>query len=78
MVSYGVLWAGTGIDQDIPATYTPRTEDLDPDATFHGLQPPHLTAADQSAFEHAWRQASNDPDTFMFLPPVFDILAVKD
>jgi hypothetical protein len=44
---YGFLWAGTGIDQDIPATYTPRQEDFEPDVSFHGLQPPHtLTPAD--------------------------------
>ena len=40
---YGVLWAATGIDQDIPASYTPRSEDLAADTTFHGLQPPHLS-----------------------------------
>jgi hypothetical protein len=43
---YGVLWAATGIDQDIPASYTPRSEDLSADAAFHGLQPPHLSEAD--------------------------------
>jgi len=43
---YGFLWAGTGIDQDIPAQYTPRQEDFEPDASFHDLQPPHLTAED--------------------------------
>ncbi|HEX9029066.1 MAG TPA: hypothetical protein VF823_07820 [Anaerolineales bacterium] len=43
---YGPLWAATGIDQDIPATYTPRQEDLPADASFHNLQPPHLTDAD--------------------------------
>jgi len=43
---YGVEWAATGIDQAIPATYTPRTVDLEADASFHGLQPPHLAAGD--------------------------------
>jgi hypothetical protein len=43
---YGVAWAATGIDQAIPATYTPRTVDLEADASFHGLQPPHLAASD--------------------------------
>ena len=43
---YGVDWAATGIDQAIPATYTPRTVDLQPDDSFHGLQPPHLAAGD--------------------------------
>ena len=43
---YGVEWAATGIDQAIPPTYTPRSADLQPDASFHGLQPPHLAASD--------------------------------
>jgi len=43
---YGVLWAATGIDQDIPETYTPRQEDLEADATFHDLQPPTLREED--------------------------------
>lgn len=43
---YGPLWAATGIDQDIPATYTPRQEDLPADPNFHELQPPHLSEAD--------------------------------
>ena len=43
---YGVMWAATGIDQDIPATYTPRAEDLEADLSFHNLQPPHLTRDD--------------------------------
>jgi hypothetical protein len=43
---YGVLWAGTGIDQAIPTTYTPRAEDLDTDVRFHGLPPPALTPED--------------------------------
>jgi hypothetical protein len=43
---YGVMWAATGIDQDIPATYTPRMEDLPADLNFHDLQPPHLKASD--------------------------------
>ena len=43
---YGFDWAATGIDQDIPATYTPRTVDLEPDPAFHGRLPPHLSAGD--------------------------------
>ena len=43
---YGVAWAATGIDQDLPASYTPRTVDLAADPSFHGLQPPHLAAGD--------------------------------
>jgi hypothetical protein len=36
---YGVLWAATGIDQDIPESYTPRQEDLEADQAFHNLEP---------------------------------------
>jgi hypothetical protein len=43
---YGFLWAATGIDQEIPETYTPRQEDLPPDLAFHDLRPPHLAAGD--------------------------------
>jgi hypothetical protein len=42
---YGVLWAATGIDQDIPESYTLRQEDLSADLEFHDLQPP-LQASD--------------------------------
>jgi len=37
---YGVLWAATGIDQDIPASYPQRMEDLPEDPGFHDLHPP--------------------------------------
>jgi hypothetical protein len=43
---YGGMWAATGIDQYIPATYTPRQEDLSADVAFHNLQPPHLSRSD--------------------------------
>jgi hypothetical protein len=43
---YGVMWAATGIDQDIPEQYTPRLEDLSADESFHNLQPPHLRTQD--------------------------------
>lgn len=42
----GVLWAGTGIDQEIPEEYTGRMEDLPADASFHDLEPPVLQAED--------------------------------
>lgn len=47
---YGVLWATTGIDQEIPEEYTQRMEDLPDDDSFHDLQPPALRAEDL-AFE---------------------------
>jgi hypothetical protein len=39
---FGVLWAATGIDQDLPESYTPRMEDLPADTTFHGMAGPEL------------------------------------
>lgn len=43
---YGVMWAATGIDQDIPETFTQRLEDLPADDSFHNIIPPHLTEND--------------------------------
>jgi hypothetical protein len=43
---YGVLWAATRVDQDIPLSYTLRQEDLADDLGFHNLTPPHLQASD--------------------------------
>jgi hypothetical protein len=43
---YGVPWAATGIDQDIPAAFTPRSEDLTAEVSFHGLKPPALSRGD--------------------------------
>ena len=43
---YGVMWAATGIDQDISKEYTARLEDLAADESFHNLHPPHLQAQD--------------------------------
>ena len=37
---YGILWAATGIDQDIPASNPQRMEDLPDDPAFHDLRPP--------------------------------------
>lgn len=43
---YGIPWAATGIDQDIPADFKPRLEDLPEDLSFHNLQPPRLNTSD--------------------------------
>jgi hypothetical protein len=43
---YGVMWAATGIDQNIPASYPPPLEDLPADESFHDLQPPSLSTND--------------------------------
>lgn len=43
---YGILWAATGIDQDIPDTYTPRMENLPAEDGFQNLSPPYLREND--------------------------------
>lgn len=43
---YGVMWAATGIDQEIPTIYSPAMLDLTDDLTFHNLQPPHIKSTD--------------------------------
>ena len=36
-----------------------------------------ITAEDRTAFEKCWEEASNDPASFIQLPPVFDLIATK-
>lgn len=36
---YGIPWAATGIDQDYPVRYPAAEIDLEPDETFHKLEP---------------------------------------
>lgn len=48
--AYGVLWSATGVDQAYPADYPRAQVDLEPDLSFHGLQPGALQEADL-AFE---------------------------
>ena len=43
---YGVLWAATGIDQELPQDYPAVSQDLSADTDFHNLSPPHLTETD--------------------------------
>lgn len=43
---YGIPWAATGIDQDIPSDFKPRLEDLPAELGFHNLKPPHLGSSD--------------------------------
>jgi hypothetical protein len=43
---YGVMWAATGIDHEIPDSYSPAQQDLTNELSFHGLQPPHLDHAE--------------------------------
>lgn len=37
----------------------------------------YLTEPERKGFEAAWSAASNDPDAFMMLPPLYDVLAVR-
>lgn len=39
---YGIMWAATGIDQDIPEQYPLRQENLSSELNFYELQPPNL------------------------------------
>lgn len=43
---YGIMWAATGIDQDIPNQFDRPMEDLPADQSFHDLMPSHLAAED--------------------------------
>jgi hypothetical protein len=44
----GVMWAGTGIDQDVPSTYEPRQVELSDDVTFQDFQLNQLSSDDLS------------------------------
>lgn len=37
----------------------------------------HITAADAAAFNAEWARAGSDPDVFMMLPPVFEVIATR-
>ena len=37
---YGLMWAGTGIDQDYPGEYPAAQVDLEADNSFHGIEGP--------------------------------------
>jgi hypothetical protein len=69
---YGVMWASTGVDQYFPATYAPPQEDLDPDETFHGLQPPQLNQQDLSIdVLLAGKQLAGDIPILFINEPIF-------
>lgn len=36
-----------------------------------------ISREEKKAFEACWSEASDDPDSFMLLPPVFDVIGVK-
>jgi hypothetical protein len=69
---FGVLWAATGIDQDIPETFTPRLEDLPADTTFHGLAGPELRPEDMALDVLAAGVAEAGPAPVVFVnEPMF-------
>ena len=43
---YGMMWAATGVDQEIPKTIQPPERDFNLDQSFHNLQPPQLEETD--------------------------------
>lgn len=54
-----------------------------PDSFFRNFIPKlaqqgFITPADQAAFEQSWAAASNNPDSFILTPPVFDLIAVRE
>lgn len=49
--AYGVMWAATGIDQEIPASFTPAAVDLEADASYHGWLPEGGLPQDKLAFD---------------------------
>jgi hypothetical protein len=48
---YGVSWAASGIDQDIPASYTPYLRDLPASEAFNVFPAPTTLTADHLAFD---------------------------
>jgi ubiquinone/menaquinone biosynthesis C-methylase UbiE len=48
------------------ATFVPRLVEMG-----------YISTEDRKAFEAAWSEAGDDPDAFMHLPTVFDVIAVK-
>ncbi len=69
---YGVMWAATGIDQYIPADFTPRMEDLPADESFHNLTPPHLQAGDMALdVLRAGLQAAGETPVLLVNEPMF-------
>jgi hypothetical protein len=69
---YGVMWAATGIDQDIPQDYTARMEDLPADDRFHDLSPPHFNRSDLALdILNAGIEAAGDTPVVLINEPMF-------
>ncbi len=37
-----------------------------------------ITVEDREAFEKTWAEASNDPAAFVQMPPVYELIAIKE
>jgi hypothetical protein len=69
---FGVMWAATGIDQDIPERFTRRQEDLEATLDFHDLQPPDLKPEDLALdVLQAGHQAAGDLPVLLVNEPMF-------
>lgn len=54
-----------------------------PDSFFRNFVPElaklgYITEGERADFEREWQRASNDPDAFMYTPPLVEIVAVKE
>lgn len=43
---YGVMWAATGVDQDVPVDFELRQEDFEADPSYYSFEPPVLKESD--------------------------------
>jgi hypothetical protein len=70
---YGFSWAATGIDQDIPAAFTPRQSDFDPDVSWLDYdEPTPLTAANLTLdVLAAGIEAAGDVPVLIVNEPIF-------
>ena len=69
---YGVMWAGTGIDQDIPESYTPLQTDYEVDDSFYDFSPPDLNHAGLSLdVLHAGVDLAGDIPVLIVNEPIF-------
>ena len=69
---YGLLWAATSVDHDIPETYNLRMEDLPAEVSFQGLNPGDL-GGDDFAFQvlSAGLKAAGETPVLFVNEPMF-------
>ncbi|MDX1992777.1 MAG: hypothetical protein SF029_10315 [bacterium] len=70
---YAFPWAATGVDQAIPAEYTPRTSDFDEDVRWNGFDHPQPLTEDDLAFEvlRAGAEMAGDVPVWVVNEPMF-------